>query len=124
MTWKLCMAAAALGASIVSPGFADPAMVKARMKSIVFEELDFRSIAFTDAVAFLKQEARARDPKKKGINLILKTEGGANPTLSLMLGKASLYEVLKLITETADYRWCFIGDNLILEPNPQEETNP
>jgi hypothetical protein len=107
----LCMAS-------VLAAFAGRSSVEARMKTIIFEDLDIRSISFVDAVEFLRQEARSRDPIKKGINIILKRGSGPNPTLSLMMGKTTLYKVLRLITETAEYQWRYIGDTLILEPIP------
>ena len=107
--------------SVTAPAFAGRALVEARMKTIVFQELDFRSISFTDAVEYLRLQSRELDPHGKGINIILKSEGAANPNLSLMLGKTSMHRALKLITDVAEYRWRFIGNTLILEPNPAEK---
>ena len=74
--------------------------------------------SFTDAVDYLRHQAKERDPQKKGINIIVKSSGGHNPKLTLQMGKTSLHGVLKTITDIADYRWRFIGDTLILEPIP------
>jgi len=107
----------------VLSSLAGRSLVETRMKAIIFEELDIRSIAFVDAVEFLRQEARSRDPKKKGVNIILKRGKGPNPTLSLMMGKTTLYKVLRLITDTAQYQWRYIGDTLILEPIPPSSSD-
>ncbi|MBT3194073.1 MAG: hypothetical protein HN341_16135 [Verrucomicrobia bacterium] len=89
------------------------------MKTVVFQELDFRSISFSDAVEYLRLQSKELDPQEKGINILLKSENGPNPNLSLMLGKTSMHRALKLITDVAGYRWRFIGNMLILEPRPK-----
>ncbi len=94
------------------------ASAEARMKTIIFEKIDFRSITFLDAVDYLRQQAKERDPQKKGVNIIVKSNGAPNPKLTLQMDKTSLHRVLKTITDIADYRWRFIGDTLILEPIP------
>jgi hypothetical protein len=94
------------------------AYLEARMKTIIFEKIDFRSIEFSDAVEYLRFQSKELDPQKKGINIILKKEGGQNPKLTLQLGRTSLHRALKTITDIADYRWRFIGNNLMLEPIP------
>jgi hypothetical protein len=119
MLIKLTVCILSLWCGLAIQAEAGRALVESRMKTIIFEELDFRSISFTNAVEYLRLQSRALDPQKKGINMILKTDGGANPSLSLMLGKTSLYRALKLITEVAEYRWRFIGNTLILEPRPK-----
>ena len=96
-------------------------LTRARMKSIVFEEVDFRSIRFSDAVEYLKAESADRDPRKKGINIILKLDPEQNPELTLMLGKSSMYKVSSLITDVAEYDWRFIGETLVLEPEPKKK---
>jgi len=104
-----------LGSVSVTGGSAS---TEARMKTIIFEKIDFRSISFADAVDYLRYQAKERDPQKKGINIIVKSGGAENTKLTLQMGKTSLHRVLKTITDIADYRWRFIGDTLILEPIP------
>lgn len=104
-----------LGSVSVTGGSAS---TEARMKTIIFEKIDFRSISFVDAVDYLRYQAKELDPQKKGINIIVKTKGGHNPKLTLQMGKTSLHGALKTICDIADYRWRFIGDTLILEPIP------
>ena len=112
----------ALGCGLAGQAQAGRALVEARMKTIIFPKLDFRAITFVDSVEYLRLTAKELDPEGKGINIILKAKGGANPTLSMMLGKTSLHKALKLVTEIAGYRWRFIGNTLMLEPRPPPPT--
>jgi len=96
-------------------------LTRARMKSIVFEEVDFRTIRFSDAVEYLKKESVERDPRKKGINVILKLDPARNPEITLHLGKSSMYKVMTLITDVAEYNWRYIGETLVLEPKPKKK---
>jgi hypothetical protein len=92
----------------------------ARMKSVILSEVDFREIRFSDAVEFLKEQSREQDPKKRGINILLKLDPNKNPSITLKLGKSTMYQVLTLITEVAEYQWRYIGSMLVLEPIPEE----
>ncbi len=125
MNVKLVWLAVTLAAlTLVSDSRADGKyLTRARMKSIVFEEVDFRSIRFSDAVAFLRSESKARDPKKTGVNVILKLDPAQNPQITLLLGKSSMYKVMSLITEVAEYDWRYIGGTLVLEPKPKKGTS-
>lgn len=96
-------------------------LTRARMKSIVFEKVDFRSIRFSDAVDYLKTESVDRDPRKKGINIILKLDPEQNPEITLLLGKSSMYKIMGLITDVAEYDWRYIGETLVLEPKPKKK---
>ena len=100
------------------PSIGGQLFVEARMKTIIFEEINFRSIQFTDAVDYLREKSKELDPQKKGINIIVKSHNGPNPKLTMKMGKNSLYTILKELSNSAHYRWRFIGNNLILEPIP------
>ncbi len=96
-------------------------LTRARMKSVVLQDVDFREIRFSDAVEFLKQESKEQDPQEKGINLILKLDPKRNPKITMKLGKKSMYEVLTLISDVAGYQWRYIGGTVVLEPKPDPE---
>ena len=117
-TLRVGIVVLALGCGLAGQAQAGSALVEARMKTIIFPKLDFRTITFVDAVEYLRLNAKELDPRGKGVNIILKSEGGANPKLSMMLGKTSLHKALKLVSEIAGYRWRFIGNTLMLEPRP------
>lgn len=118
----VCLLAALITCGVARDGHADGKhMTRARMKAVVLQDVDFRGIRFSDAVAFLREESKAQDPNEKGINLILKLDPKQNPEITMKLGKKSMYEVLTLITDVAEYRWRYIGGTLILEPKPEPE---
>ncbi len=106
---------------MVAGAFAGRALVEARMKTIIFEKIEFRSIRFSEAIEYLRSKSKELDPQKKCINIILKTQGGQNPKLTLNLGRTTLYTVLKSVTDIAEYRWHYIGNTLILEPIPKKK---
>ena len=118
----ICLLAALITCGMASDGHADGKyMTRARMKAVVLQDIDFRGIRFSDAVAFLRAESKAQDPNKKGVNLILKLDPKQNPEITMKLGKKSMYDVLTLITDVAEYQWRYIGGTLILEPRPEPE---
>jgi beta-lactamase regulating signal transducer with metallopeptidase domain len=51
--------------------------LEAKLKQIVLEEVRFDGLPLSEVVSFLSQEARKRDPDKKGVNFLL------NPNLPL-----------------------------------------
>ncbi len=109
------------GLVLCGRGWAGPYEAEARMKTIVFEELDFRAIVFSDAVQYLREQSRARDPCKKGVNLLLKLDPARNPTITLKHGKTTFYQALHMLTAIARYDWRYIGGTLVLEPRIDAE---
>jgi len=120
LIWVVALFIACVGVSKTSAQ--GKHLTRARMKSIVFEEVDFRAIRFSDAVEYLKKQSVERDPRKKGINVILRLDPARNPEITLHLGKSSMYKVMGLITEVAEYNWRYIGETLVLEPKPKKST--
>jgi general secretion pathway protein D len=78
-----------------------------KLQTIKIPELNFNEVDITDAVDYIRQQSKALDPDKKGVNIVLKLEptvgGGALPagvtrTLSLNVRNVPLEDVIRYVS--------------------------
>lgn len=69
--------------------------IEAKLNQIVLNEISLDNIPISELVRFLNDEARQRDPEKKGINFLIanvleETAMGVDPTTGMALGPTSV----------------------------------
>jgi hypothetical protein len=110
-----------LAVVMVAAAYAGQSLVDARMKTIIFDKLEFRSIPFDEIVTYLRDMSKELDQQKRGVSIVLKLDKSRNPKLTLSLGKTTLYTALATVVDMADYRKRYIGNTVILEPIPKKK---
>jgi hypothetical protein len=79
-----------------------------RCRSLILGDLNYEGASVAEIVAHLAQSARAADPQKKGVNIVLDFKGpGEPPLVTLKLRGVPLYDALNLVTRIAGLRLSF-----------------
>ena len=83
---------------------------------VVLPRVQFQNTPFNEAVDFLRVKSRELDPRKKGLNIVVKP--GGNPDVRITLGLAGLplNEALRYCAQLANYTLSFDGDVAVLTP--------
>lgn len=79
---------------------ADPAAaaLDKKLASIVIPEIEFREANLTDVIQFLAETAKAHDPDKKGVNILL-MDKEEMVRITMSLKDVSLRSVLRYVAE-------------------------
>lgn len=74
------------------------ALVEDRLEKIIIPTIELRDTPLTEALAFLRQQARDLDPEKRGINLLhIPAEGVPDPLITVSFKEIPLSEALKYL---------------------------
>lgn len=102
----------------------DESAVRARLEKIIIPEIELRDVPLSDALAFLRKEARDFDPEKKGVNLVhLPAEGAPEPLITVSFKEIPLTEALKYLAALSGLE-VEIGDPAVVLRAPAPKTVP
>lgn len=84
---------------------------------VVLPRVQFQNTPFNEVVDFFRVKSRELDPRKKGLNIVVKP-GGNTDTIKVPLGLANipLNEALRYCAQIANYTLSFDGDVAVLTP--------
>ncbi len=93
------------------------ATVATRASKIILPSVEFRDATLVEAIEFIRAKSREHDPDKKGVNILLKGDGGtAKLTLSLI--DVPVPEALHYCAELANHKLSADEDSFVLTPTP------
>ena len=109
-------------AGLLSPSRATAATIDQKLETIVFAEIAFEKAEMKGVLAYLRQEAKRRDPEGKGVNFLLKLDQRPDAAwrtkeITLELTNIPLGAVLRYVCMAAglhcktDDRVVMIGDH-------------
>lgn len=102
---------------LLSASHAEPPSL-ALCQSLILPKAEFREAALADVVAFLNEAARANDPAKKGINIILDLKDQKPPTITLVLRDIRLSDALRYVAEVSGLRVKFDPQAVVIGVKP------
>jgi hypothetical protein len=94
----------------------DSGSAMAAAKRIIVPRVEFSGATVEEAVEFVRVKARALDPDKHGVNIVLKPGTQPDARLSLSLSDVPVWEVLRYIAGLANLRLEASGEIITLEP--------
>jgi hypothetical protein len=92
-----------------------------KMQTIIIPKIEFAEVPLPDALNFLSAEARKRDPKKVGVNIVLLTREESPPKITLNVRNLSLNSSLGFVTEMAGYVY-EVREQVIVVRKPVPQT--
>ena len=95
----------------------DKAVVVARMKQIMVPTIDIKPLStLKDAVEILRKASKEYDPRKDGVNIVLKTATGEPVPVvpKIRANNISVYNALDLITGAVGYGFEVKGDSVVI----------
>ncbi len=81
--------------------------IQSKLDSIIFDTIEFDDVAIDLVIPFIRQRAKALDPLKVGVNLLLKLTGEERPPVTMIVSNVSLREAIRnicLAVPTLKYR--------------------
>lgn len=104
----------------VKPKSATPATEKSaaleKAEKIILPKIEFVDVTVKEAVDFFIAKSRALDPKKTGVNIVLKLPATDTTKLSLSLEDVPLSEALKYLAGLANLKLVASPDAILLKP--------
>ena len=86
-------------------------------KAITIPKLDFREATLTEALEFLRSKSRDLDPRKEGINFVLKVPPSFSQVkITISLINVPLLEAVKYITNLASLEFSVEENALVVHP--------
>ncbi|MDP1590660.1 MAG: hypothetical protein Q8M07_23100 [Prosthecobacter sp.] len=93
--------------------------VATRANKIILPSVEFRDATLVEAIEFIRAKSREHDPDKKGVNILLKGDGGT-VKITLYLKDVPVPEALRYCAELANYKLSADENSFVLTPTPSK----
>lgn len=102
---------------------ADSAMAK-KLQTIVLPKVELKQVSFPEALEIIRKQSRLHDPeedpKKKGVNFIVKGSVKANRPITLTLTNVSLSEALRYLCSLSGWKMKVEKNSVVFESAEKE----
>ena len=98
--------------------------VTTRANKIILPSVEFRDATLVEAIEFIRAKSREHDPDKKGVNILLKGDGGTvkgdggTVKITLSLKDVPVSEALHYCAEIANHKLSADDSTFVLAPAP------
>jgi len=94
--------------------------VATQAKKIILPSVEFRDATLVEAIEFIRAKSRDFDPDKKGVNILLKGDGGT-VKITLSLIDVPVPEALHYCAELSNYKLSADENSFVLTPAPPKK---
>jgi beta-lactamase regulating signal transducer with metallopeptidase domain len=91
--------------------------VTTQANKIILPSVEFRDATLVEAIEFIRAKSREHDPDKKGVNILLKGDGGT-VKITLSLIDVPVPEALHYCAELSNYKLSADENSFVLTPAP------